>query len=340
MKNKFFTVTTALMLLCVLLLTLVFTFTACETGINESVNDFSQEESAPEQESSADDTDESFVPGESSTPENSKAEQSTEPEVSVKPETYIWYGQAELDEWFEQYRLTIVNDSDVKLMNDGKHHWGYSTIDGLLITYINEKSGSSLFEEYSKLFEHTTDINTSALCEYYGITKEEYIAYYNVFLEEFGKEQEGVVPAYVMSRLSSFRYDTIFSEEYWNHPDYLLSDYVTPEIDDYYTCLDDRNGYTRRYYIIDRRLIEYVGVDEFNAWLESVDDAQQNIVEFIDQFGITREIYDDIFFETCYLGPPIYAKTEWRNLPYNPDYLFGTPEIQEEYFTVHPLELD
>ncbi len=336
-------------LITALLLAFVFVFTACEVTDNESNASVSQNESGDGQTSAPhkseqqgsepevsdyEQSDESSAP----TPEVSDYEQSDEsqtPEVST--EEYVWYGIDEINDWFETYILGIA-DSDEDLRRDGKHRAYYFTIDGLLLEYIDGKAGSSIFaDEYLKLFNGTTAINMPALCEYYGITKEEYVAHCNKFIEEFGKSKEGEIPIYLMFRLYAFRYDAIFSEEYWNHSDYLLNAYVIPEIDDHYTSLEDRNGYTKRYYIIDRRLIEYVGVDEFEDWLDAVSDTEQNIIEFIDHFGITREIYEDIYRKDCWQEATEHTVARWRFLPYNPDYLFGTPEEQEIYFTVHPL---
>ncbi len=321
-------------LITALLLAFVFVFTACEVTDNESNASVSQNESGDGQTSAPQES----VP-QGSEPEVSDYEQSDEsqtPEVST--EEYVWYGIDEINDWFETYILGAA-DSEEDFQYDGKHRAYYFNIDGLLLTeYVNEKAGSSIYDEYLMLFNETTDINVPALCEYYGITKEEYVANCNKFIEEFGKSKEGEIPIYLMLRLPSFRYDTIFSEEYWNHSDYLLNDYVTPEIDDHYTSLDDRNGYTKRYYIIDRRLIEYVGVDEFEEWLDSASDTEQNIIEFVEHFGITREIYEDIYRKDCWQEATEHTVARWLFLPYNPDYLFGTPEMQEEYFTVHPLE--
>ena len=153
-------------------------------------------------------------------------------------------------------------------------------------------------------------------------------------MNDFGRALYGQMPILICGNLDLYRYDAIFSEQFWNHPDYLLSSYVVPAIDDYYTSLKDRNGYMRVYYLIDSLLIEYVGVDEFEKWLEEKEDIDQNILDFVEHFGITREIYEDIYRETCYNQ----YTGNWSMLPYNADYLFGTPEMQDEYFKVHPLD--
>ncbi len=222
---------------------------------------------------------------------------------------YVWIDEEEMDRRFAEFKA----GGEGSELNTKKYLWYFYQIDSVLQDYITINK----FEDYLALFSKTVDITTASICEYYDISKQEYIDLYTERLREKGD----VVMA---GNYDFYRYDAIFSEEYWNHPDYLLSDYVPPEIDDYYTSLEDRNGYTRRYYIIDRLLIEFVGVDAFEDWLESVGDVRQNIVEFTEYFDITREVYDEVYRDT-------------RIKPYNPDYLFGTPEEQEIYFTVHPL---
>ena len=277
-------------------------------------------------------------PEESNPPEDSNPEENSETEESQTEvvESYVWYGQKELDQWFAEKKAYVEALTGKNRTSDGKHLRYYEGITDPIVGYINEKAGTDklngiLQNEYSKMFAGTQDSNTPAVLEYYGITKEEYVALLNSTLPA---APEGEKPNF-MYQLQVYHYDALFAEQYWNHPFYLVSDYVPPEIDSYYTSLEDRGGYTKRYYRIDRLLIEYVGVDEFEKWLEEKEDVDQNILDFVEYFGITREIYEDIYRETCYLVDMYGAK--WHRLPYNTDYLFGTPEMQDEYFKVHPL---
>ncbi len=278
------------------------------------------------------------VPEESSVSEEPPSEISeTEESQTEVTEAYVWYGQKELDQWYANYKAEIEARTGNKRTADGKHVRYYNSNSGEVIRYINLKAGTNehygIFDtEYRAMFGCTEDIATPAMLDYYGITKEEYIEYYNSLLPAV---PEGEIP---LVDLMGYRYEALFSEQYWNHPDFLLSDYVPPEIDSYYTSLEDRGGYTKRYYRIDRLLIEYVGVDEFEKWLEEKEDVDQNILDFVKYFGITREIYEDIYRDTCLTGPPEYVVVRWLRLPYNTDYLFGTPEMQDEYFKVHPLD--
>lgn len=275
-------------------------------------------------------------PEESNPPEDSNPEENSETEESQTEvvESYVWYGQEEMDQWFAEQKAYVESLTGKNRTSDGKHSIEYSIVSGTVISYINLKAGTNehygIFDtEYIAMFDCTEDIVTPAMLDYYGITKEEYIEYYNSTLPE---APEGERPRFLLS-LYVYRYDAMFADQYWNHPDFLLSDYVLPEIDSYYTSLEDRGGYTKRYYRIDSLLIEHVGVDEFEKWLEEKEDVDQNILDFVEYFGITREIYEDVYRETCY---DIYTR-KWILLPYNPDYLFGTPEMQDEYFKVHPL---
>ena len=325
----------------------ILVFTACDTPEppEESIveaSDISETESTPEEslpEESIPDTSapETSKP-ETSAPETSEPETSepdvsepetSEPEVS-EPEAYVWYGQEELDQWYAEVKESNGGDT-----YDGKHVRYYYAIDG---KFIDEMISREVFENhYRPLAEGTKRINMSMICEYYGITKEEYMEVYT--FEDY-KAPYGEAPFVLLWNLDFYRFDAIFSDKPWDHPDYLLPLYTPPEIDDHYTEIADRNGYMRDYYIIDRLLIEYVGTDAFEQWLANTEDADQNIVEFVKGFRITREIYEDIYRETCFVEASKIGfdyKDYWQMLPYNPDYLFGTAEMQEEYFKVHPL---
>ncbi len=312
----------------------LLTFTACDTSEppEESiieVSDISETESTPENSLPEESTPEDSLP-EESIPETSEPETS-EPEISEpetsEPETYVWYGQEELDRWYAEFKESNGGDT-----YDGKHVRYYYAIDG---KFIDEMISSEIYDNhYRPLAEGTKRINMSVICEYYGIAKEEYMEVYT--FEDY-KAPYGEAPFVLLWNIDFYRFDAIFSDKPWDHPDYLLPLYTPPEIDDHYTEIADRNGYMRDYYIIDRLLIEYVGVDAFEEWLEEKEDIDQNIIEFVKDFGITREIYEDIYRETCWKEATELGPGYWKMLPYNPDYLFGTAEMQEEYFKVHPL---
>ena len=329
--KKILLITAVFILLCVLLIS-CNTSLDDETSKNDAQNDVSLTELSVPVDISINEDDETSkldvsVPTENSVNEDPPPETSeTEESRTEVTEAYIWYGEKEMDEWFAEAKEDWEKEESL----DGKHIRFFHQVDARLIDYVTQEK----FYHYVSFAGHTELGGTAAaVCEYFGISKEEYMAYYNNHMMNTGKVPYGVIPMGVYGNIDLYRYDAMFSEEFWNHPDYLLSGYVAPETDDYYTSLKDRNGYMRVYYIIDRLLIEYVGVDAFEQWLEEKEDSDQNIIEFVKDFGITREIYEDIYRETCY--------SEWLNrwsmLPYNTDYLFGTAEMQEEYFKVHLL---
>lgn len=254
---------------------------------------------------------------------------------------YEWYDQEQLDKWIEKCIAYFKEEP----CSDGKHFYHYFSMPVSFIEgYITKEENN----KYKAMFSCTEDKTIGHRCDYFGITKEEYkefvekdldqlmmLGKYNI-IDTAGENHKNDLlnwgPPYAREYMF-YNYDAWFSDEFWNHPDLMYNGYVAPEIDDHYTSLKDRNGHTKRYYIIDSLLIEYVGTDEFDKWLTEKEDADQNIIEFVKDFGITREIYEDIYRETCYLE--LYDK--WSYLPYNPDYLFGTEEMQDEYFKVHPL---
>ena len=304
----------------------ILIFTACDTPEppEESIietSDISETESTPEDSLPEDSVPDESLP-ETSVPEASVPEES-EPEVS-EPEEYVWYGQEELDAWYKQFKESSSAE------HDGKHVDYYYSIDTRLMKYIMANAPDGAYSRYMSSAYDTKRINTASICEYFGITKDEYMALYTF---ERHKAPYGEIPLVLSANLDRYRFDAIFSETPWDHPDFLALNYTPPAIDDHYTALEDRNGYMRDYYLIDRLLIEDVGPDAFEQWLENKENAEQNIAMFINDFRITREIYEDIYRETCY--SEWYDK--WSLLPYNTDYLFGTAEMQDEYFKVHPL---
>ncbi len=259
---------------------------------------------------------------EGSTPENSLPEDSV-PEESIpdtsEPEKSVWYDDEELDQWFAELKKGIDEyEPRQEISSDGMRSDHFTTIPGFFSDYI----GSEFYSEYIPKFGACGDANIAALAEYYDISKEEYIEFCHTYLEKWGKAPYGEKPNGL--ELYMLNWDAWFSEEYWNHPDFIFSDYDSEKYDCYYTSIPDRNGYTRRYYRIDYALIQHVGEEQFNKWLEEKEDIDQNVLDFIEYFNITREQYDSLY-------------EDYFPIPYNPDYLFGTEEMQDEYFKVHPL---
>ena len=320
----------------------ILIFTACDTPEppEESIveaSDISEAESVPENSLPEDSVPDESLP-ETSEPDVSEPEVSAPdvsmpdvsmPDVSV-PETSeleetsnteksVWYDDEELDQWFAELKNGIDEyEPREEITSDGMRSDHFTIIPGFFSDYI----GSDFYFDYIPKFGACGDANIAALAEYYDISKEEYVEFCRAYLEKWGKAPYGEKPDGL--ELYMLNWDAWFSEEYWNHPDFIFSDYDSEKYDCYYTSVPDRNGYTRRYYRIDYALIQYVGEEQFNKWLEEKEDTDQNILDFIEYFNITREQYDSLY-------------KDYFPLPYNPDYLFGTAEMQEEYFKVHPL---
>ncbi len=333
MKHKIYTgIVIALFVLLAIILSLIVVFTVRELTGEESKNDISvPDESIDINVSDGDDISDTdvSVPSETSVPETS------EPEVSVEPEKYVWYGEEELDKWYAEYKALQdqyylewrVNPDSEKhqyVTDDGRHLFLYLHLDGTFMRFV----GDVIDDDYIPKYAMTDDLNIAAVCEYYGVTKEEYIEFCEGYIEKFCKAPYGEKPVYNYEPVM-LNWDAWFTEEYWDHPDFVFSTYDSDVYDCYYTSVPDRGNYTRRYYRIDYDLIQYVTEEEFYKWIDAVEDKEQNILAFIEYFDIDEEEYRAIYE---------YKGTKaWNPMPYNPDYLFGTPEMQEEYFTVHPL---
>ena len=251
----------------------------------------------------------------------------SEPEESTVVEKTVWYGEKELKEWFAEFKQGVDNyEPREAITSDGMRYDKFTLIEGFFTSYVDEKYGEKIFDyDYVPKFGVTGDANYAALSEYYGITKEEYIEFCNAHLQKWGKAPYGEKPTGL--ELYMLNWDAWFSEEYWNHPDFWFSDYDGEKYDCYYTSVPDRGDYTRRYYRIDYILIQHVGEENFQKWLDEKEDKDQNILDFIEYFEITREQYDELI-------------KDYFPIPYNPDYLFGTPEMQEEYFKVYSATND
>jgi len=340
-KNKFFLAILVIALICVLLIS-CNAITQPESSVPPDTNapslpDLSfPDESIYINVSDGDDISDTD-PIETSVSETSEPEQPDEssvPEVSTEPEKYVWYGEEELDKWYaeykakhDQYYLEWKVNTDPELYqyvtDDGRHVWLYLDLSGF---FMDGFICSDIYR-YIEIYGMTDDCNYGAICEYYGVTKEEYIEFCKRHLERHCAVPYGEKPVYNYEPVM-LNWDAWFTEEYWDHPDFVFSTYDSDVYDCYYTSVPDRGNYTRRYYRIDYDLIQYVTEEEFYKWIDAVEDKEQNIVAFIEYFDIDEEEYRAIYE---YKGGKVGNPT-----PYNPDYLFGTPEMQEEYFTVHP----
>ena len=241
-------------------------------------------------------------------------------DTSISDEKYVWYTEEQLAEWYSKY----INTGSL----DNVHGMNYHEIDSILYDYI----GQDLFmSKINEMFAGTEDVNIAAVCEYFDISKEEYMSLYEPTYDSRIVAKKGEKPAITLY-FYCFEYDAWFDGDYWDNELFLIDGYKAPEYDTFHGEVPEGDNHTRRYYTVDWRLIEYVGTEKFEAWLaDNPEASDRNIIKFISDFGITREQYDKIY------AVPLLNGTGRILLPYNPDYLFGTEEMIKEYFTVHPL---
>ena len=323
MKNKFFTATTALMLLCALLLTLVLTFTACDVTDNESntsasPNTSTSQESEPEVSGSVGSNEVSYPSHENVTLG-----------VVVEGDAYT---QQQLDEWVKLF-VDGAKQSPSKYGDNSKYNATFFPERDTIIEqhFAEQYLTLEKLDEYESLFKGTEAFNLAELLEYYGISWDEYIGFYvgdeydrimslGVYADNLGTgETKDDFPPYAS-------YHHLFNsgwakEEFWNHEDFYLDGYERYEFaEDYYTYIpaEERGGLMRRAYIIDGRYIEKVGMEKFNEWLDKTEDKDQTIWNFINEFGYVDNLYQAD-------SPEKYAN-------------WGLDEESRElYYTVHPL---
>ena len=166
------------------------------------------------------------------------------------------------------------------------------------------------------------------LIEYFGITKEQFVYAFEKELERLGYASWEEHAEYELSRFNDVDlapfYEVWFSEDYDNHELFVHPDYVKPEIDSVKIRCETDDVHMDVYYTIDRKLITYVGLREFNKFKEEFGGTEEfNIIHFIDYFDISREEYESIY--------PKWIK------PYSIKYLYGTAEMHEKYFCRHPI---
>ena len=210
---------------------------------------------------------------------------------------------------------------------DDKHlyaygHIGYSFLERYGVITLEQSN------EWSNIFDKSYNNCYGTLIEYYGITKEQFVDAFEKELERLGCATWEEYMEYNLSSLNKVDlapfYDAWFSEDYENYELFVHPDYVKPEIDSVKIRCETDDVHMDRYYTIDRKLITYVGLREFNKFKEEFGGTEKfNIIYFLEYFDIDREefltVYPDLF------------------KPYNPDYIYTTVEIQEKYFCRHPI---
>ncbi|MBR6360329.1 MAG: hypothetical protein IKS04_00905 [Clostridia bacterium] len=193
------------------------------------------------------------------------------------------------------------------------HEYNYHQIDGWLLDYVDE----SKEQRFIELFGRTEDYNRRFFMDYYGISKEDYWKIY---------DKESILADPDVYNIEYYNPDIWFSDDYYKNPLFVQEGKTAPEENSVIIRPEGDTIHTDRYFTICESLIDFVGEEKFNEFRNKYGGtADFNILKFIDEFGISKED-----FKKC---------TETQLLAtygiYNTDYVYGTPEMQKEYFEKH-----
>ncbi len=212
---------------------------------------------------------------------------------------------------------------------DGIHHEMFYAIE---LDFVEHFIGEDeYFNNFVPKFDNTIDNTYRGLCEYYGISKDEYIEFWETKRKNFNEsylsetfEFEDIFPI-------ETKYDAWFADDYETNPVFYAREYTVAfegelvateiakkNISASYHSENRASGYTYRYYTIDGKLIDYVGDEKFKEYLSDINDV--NILTFIEYFDIDKEDYLKI-----YSGYNLY--------PYNPEYLFSDENCELYFLT-------
>ena len=211
-----------------------------------------------------------------------------------------------------------VNEGQPSVAIDGIHHEMYYAIEMSFIEYFIGED--EFYNNFIAKFGSTRDNNYRGICEYYGITKDEYIAFWEDMRDDFNASY--LSETYDFEELFPLetKYDIWFSDDYETASEFIADD-ISSDIkigiakSAAKTYISDKreSRYTFRYYTIDSMLIDYVGEENFNQYLS--DEDVVNIVSFLSYFDIDMAAYLEIY-KDCEL------------YPYNPEYLFADDCIE------------
>ena len=243
---------------------------------------------------------------------------------AVRDENYYGYAESidsEIDgtksaEYEKNTAETVSESSEAGVGNDTpfcSHVFGYHAIDGWLLDYVDE----SKEQRFIELFGRTEDCNRRFFMDYYGIPKEKYWEIY---------DKESILADPDVYNIEYYNPDIWFSDDYYKNPLFVQEGKTAPEENSVIIRPEGDTIHTDRYFTICESLIDFVGEEEFNEFRNKYGGtADFNILKFIDEFGISKED-----FKKC---------TETQLLAtygiYNTDYVYGTPEMQKEYFEKH-----
>ena len=214
-----------------------------------------------------------------------------------------------------------VSASDDEGIGDDTPYCGhtndYHTLDGNAIDYVNNlESGAA--DKYIDLFGETEDCNIRAFMDYFGIPKQDYWKLHN---KEFMLQYPDFYD------MNVYDPDRWFADDYYEDPYFIRESETAPDAGSVMIKPSADTNHTDRYYTIHGALIKFVGQEKFDEFKNKFGGTEDyNVLNFIKYFSIRK---DD--FSKCTDLP------EENYGIYNTEYVYGTAEMQKEYFEKHIL---
>lgn len=221
----------------------------------------------------------------------------------------------------------VTNEENIGIGGDGIslccHIPQYHAIEGFVFEFINKKSPGA-FDKFEELFSYTEDFNTRFCFDYFGIPKE---MWWEVNDKELvSKHREDY-------EMFFYDADLWFSDTYYKEDVILLEPGVATDADSVFIRPKGDNIHTDRYFTIHPSLINYVGKDKFEEFKNKYAGTEDfNILNFIKYFNISKETFSK-------LTETKEPRTEIIFYIYKTEYVYGTEEMQKQYFEKQPLDL-
>lgn len=203
------------------------------------------------------------------------------------------------------------------------HRFEYHNIEGNVRDFIESKSPGA-FDKFGDMFSPTEDFNVRFCFDYFGIPKEMWWDIYDKdFISKHYKDYE----------MFKFDEDLWFSDTYYMEDIFLVEPGVCPEANSVYIRPEDDDIHTDRYFTIHPSLINYVGEDKFEEFKNKYAGTEDfNILNFIKYFNISKETFSKLTETKAPGTGKIYYI-------YNTEFVYGTEEMQKQYFEKQPLDL-
>lgn len=197
------------------------------------------------------------------------------------------------------------------------HVYNYHQIDGWLLDYVDTFE-PGLHQRYMDLFLKTEDYNRRAFMDYFGIPKEDYWKIY---------DKDSILADPDVYNIEYYNPDIWFSDDYYKNPLFIQEGKAAPEEGSVMIRPEDDTIHTDRYFTICESLVDFVGEEEFNKFKAKYAGTEDfNILNFIKEFNISKEDFESLT-QTRFV--------DFTFSIYNSDYVYGTPEMQKEYFEKH-----